>query len=167
MTSHTEFFTAGYGRWDAKSRWDRLVSALLDARVGLLVDVRHSPCASNRDPGHHYGPRDWHVQADGRGIAAKLREVGIGYLWLVELGNPQKTDPRMAVLREHLADPAGGWPVHRGLELLRGLVADRGVRPCLLCACAEYESCHRKLIAEALRDRLSAGARHRDLSVRT
>lgn len=150
-------FTVGYGRWPAQTHWAKLVAALRSARAELLVDVRHSPCASNMDPGHHYGPRDWHVRAGGKGISPLLKEAGIGYLWLVELGNPQKQDERMAVLREHLAAPAGGWPVHRGLDLLARLVRDEGRRCCLMCACPRYDECHRQLIAEALAARLPSG----------
>jgi hypothetical protein len=39
--------------------------------------------------------------------------------------------------------------VNRGLLLLRDLVADPGQRCCMLCACADYASCHRRVIAEA------------------
>ena len=77
------------------------------------------------------------------------RSGGIEYRWLVELGNPQKNDPDMAVLMEQLADENGRWPVHRGLSLLSKLL-EAGKRCCLLCACNRYEDCHRRLIAEAL-----------------
>jgi uncharacterized protein (DUF488 family) len=153
MSESIELLTLGYGRWPAKTRGPRLVEALKRARVELLVDIRHSPCASNLDPAHHYGPRDWHVRPASAGIVTFLRQAGIEYRWLVELGNPQKTDPGMAVLREHLADPDGGWPVHRGLAELRRLVVDERRRCCLLCACEKYEGCHRKVVAEAFRAR--------------
>ena len=55
---------------------------------------------------------------------------------------------------------------NRGLQIARGLVVERGVRLCLLCACADYADCHRKLIAEALVGLLPPGATHRDLSSR-
>ena len=149
MSDSIELLTLGYGRWPAKIRGPRLVQALKRARVELLVDIRHSPCASNLDPAHHYGPREWHVQPAGSGIVTLLQDAGVNYLWLVELGNPQKTDPEMEVLRAHLSDPAGGWPVHRGLEILRRLVLDERKRCCLMCACEKYEGCHRKVVAEA------------------
>jgi hypothetical protein len=57
MNESPELLTLGYGRWPAKIRGTRLVEALKRAKVELLVDVRHSPCASNLDPAHHYGPR--------------------------------------------------------------------------------------------------------------
>ena len=158
MSESIELLTLGYGRWPAKVRGPRLADALKRARVDLLVDIRHSTCASNLDPAHHYGPRDWHVRPGGAGIVTLLRDAGIDYRWLVELGNPQKTDPEMTVLREHLSDPEGGWPVHRGLAELRGLVVDEGRRCCLLCACEKYEGCHRKVVAEAFRARAGGPA---------
>ena len=81
-------------------------------------------------------------------------DAGIAYEWLVELGNPQRQDHEMKVLRHHLAHPEEGWPVHRGLALL----ADRVRRPdqvvAILCTCAEASTCHRTVVAEALRERL-------------
>ena len=158
MSHSIDLFTLGYGRWPAKVRGPRLVDALRRARVGVLVDIRHSPCASSLDPAHHYGPRDWHIRPAGAGIVTLLRGAGVGYLWLVELGNPQKTDPEMEVLRAHLSDPGGGWPVHRGLEQLRRLVVDERRRCCLMCACEKYEGCHRRVVAEAFRARTATPA---------
>jgi uncharacterized protein (DUF488 family) len=143
-----DLLTIGYDRWDAESRWRKLVETLHAARVEVLVDIRHSPCPSN--PDHpKYGQRDWHLQAGENGIDQGLRAEGISYLWLVELGNPQKNDPEMRVLRKHLADPSRLWPVHRGLAELRRLVVDERSRCCLMCACKALDSCHRRLIAEA------------------
>ena len=155
MNESLELLTVGYGRWPARVRGPRLVEALKRARVELLVDVRHSPCASNLDPAHHYGPRDWHLSPAGSGIVTLLRGAGIEYRWLVELGNPQKRDPGMEVLRAHLSDPDGSWPVRRGLEILRRLVLDERRRCCLLCACDTYEECHRRVVAEAFRAALA------------
>lgn len=151
MSDLIELLSLGYGRWPAKTRASRLVDALTRSRVEILVDVRHSPCASNLDPAHHYGPRDWHLQAEDKGIVPLLRASGIDYLWLVELGNPQKTDPAMAVLRAQLDDRSIDWPIHRGLERLRRLVVDDRKRCCLMCACEKYEGCHRRVVAEAFR----------------
>lgn len=148
-----QLLTVGYGKWPTKTRWLALVAALRRARVATLVDIRHSPCSSSSDPQSSYGPRPWHLGAEP-GIDALLRDEGIEYRWLVELGNPQKTDPRMRVMRAHLADRRGHWPVHRGLDVLRTLVVDAGERCCLMCACKSYEACHRKLVAEAFRERL-------------
>ena len=147
-----KLYTAGYGRWPVATRIDRLIDALKKAGVSLLIDARHSPCASQMDPKSHYGPHDWNLQAGAKGIAAHLRRAGIDYRWLVELGNPQKNDRKMAVLKEQLASGDEQWPVNRGLALLATIL--REGRPCaLLCACADWRKCHRTVIAEAIRTR--------------
>ena len=111
----------GYGAWPVSVRAERLVAALARRGVTRLVDVRLNPTPSSVKPGP-YGPKPWTLQAGRSGIVGLLGAAGIAYEWLVELGNPQRQDPAMAVLREHLADPYSGWPVHRGLERLAALV---------------------------------------------
>jgi hypothetical protein len=58
-----QLFTIGYGRWPGHKRWPNLVATLQAAQIDILCDIRHSPCPSNLDPAHHYGPRPWHLQA--------------------------------------------------------------------------------------------------------
>jgi uncharacterized protein (DUF488 family) len=144
-------FTVGYGTWPASQRLEKLVGSLKRAGVTMLVDVRHSPCAAVTKPGSLYGPKPWNLQVSG-GIRDALSADGIQYVWLVELGNPQKNDPNMEVLKAHLADTAAGWPVHRGLANLAGIVERNPSRCCIMCACEKYDGCHRRLIAEALRE---------------
>jgi hypothetical protein len=157
-------FTVGYGRWPSAGRAGKLVAALKAAGVELLVDVRHSPCSSALDPASAYGPKETNLQAGDAGLVPLLAAGGIGYLWAVELGNPQKNDPAMRVLKEHLAaPPAAGWPVSRGLELVKRIVLN-GKRVALLCACARYAECHRKPVAEALLRLLPDGTSHCDLT---
>ncbi|MCA9264488.1 MAG: DUF488 domain-containing protein [Planctomycetales bacterium] len=154
-------FTIGYGSWkDTKRRMPGMLSALQDARVTMLIDIRHAPCASDPGSTGNYVAKPWNLQVDG-GIASALRDVGIEYRWLVELGNPQKSDPAMSVMIRQLESGDRRWPVNRGLEMLAELVRDTNRRCCILCACDEYEKCHRHLIAETL------AARHfaRDLMI--
>ena len=150
-------WTVGYGAWPAPRRADRLVDALKAHGINRLVDVRLIPCSADLDPNRTYGPRDWHLRADGGGIVALLARAGIAYEWIVELGNPQRQDPAMAVLRSQLDDPAGDWPVHRGLDRLGRRVREPGASIALLCACADAARCHRTLVAEALAARHFAG----------
>jgi uncharacterized protein (DUF488 family) len=150
-------FTAGYGRWPTAQRLRSLLGALKAAKVTLLVDIRHSPCPPNTDAQSNYGPRGWHLLDRGKGLDGYLRHAGIEYLWLVELGNPQKTDPKMAILRSHLANPNTPWPVNRGLTLLHEIMEGKGRTCALLCACKKYDNCHRKVIAEALSQRYFDG----------
>ena len=145
-------YTIGYGCWPVEKRAEAMCGCLKDAGVELLIDVRHSPCASQLDSKSNYGPRDWNLQAGGKGIEQSLKSHGIGYHWIIELGNPQKNDHAMSVLREHLDSADDRWPVNRGLQLLAGILKER--TPCaLLCACADYRRCHRTIVAEAARKR--------------
>jgi len=162
-------YTIGYGRWPTARRLDALLGALEAAGVNLLVDVRHAPCASQLQPGR-YGPKGWHLRPDGAGLPGHLARRGIDYVWLAELGNPQKRDPAQAVLREHLrgggasedvlAALGGYWPAERGLALLTRLIALPGRSCCLLCACADAATCHRRTVAEALGARTPVAITH-------
>lgn len=158
MAAPRQIWTVGYGAWAAPVRADRLVKALADRGITRLVDVRLAPCSADLDPKRTYGPRAWHLQPGDAGIVALLKQSGIVYEWIVELGNPQRQDPSMAVLRSQLADPSGDWPVHRGLARLADRVREPGAVVCLLCACAEAKRCHRTVIATALNDRFFSGA---------
>jgi uncharacterized protein (DUF488 family) len=151
-------FTLGYSRWPTQNRLDRILAALREAEVTTLIDIRHSPCPSNRNPQSMYGPRPWHLLDAGNGVDGHLERAGIEYIWLGELGNPRKNDPAMTVLRSHIAEANRPWPVNRGICLLNRLVRNASNRCCLLCACKDYNACHRKLIAEALSHRFFAGA---------
>ncbi len=152
-----ELWTIGYSYWPTSERPGKMIAALKERGVTLLADVRLSPCSANVIEGHQYGPKAWTLQAGNAGIARLARDAGIAYEWLVELGNPQRQDHEMKVLRHHLAHPEEGWPVHRGLALL----ADRVRRPdqvvAILCTCAEASTCHRTVVAEALRERHFGG----------
>lgn len=152
-----KLYTMGYGAWPTQQRLAKMIQGLKTAEVNTLVDIRHSPCASRLTPDSNYGPRAWHLQTEGQGIKHELENAGIDYVWVGELGNPQKHDPRMTVLRAHIESADERWPVNRGFKTLLGLVRDQGKRCCLLCACKDYETCHRKLIAETFCHRFLPG----------
>jgi hypothetical protein len=145
-------FTIGYGRWAPDRRIKGLISELTCAGVNMLVDIRHSPCASQLTDASNYGPRDWHLQLAGHGIESVLNAANVEYRWVVELGNPQKTDPEMEVLRQHLQSSDRRWPVNRGLDLLEQMILEKGRTCCLLCVCKDWRECHRAIIAEAIRE---------------
>ena len=95
-------YTIGYGGWkDTKRRMAGVLAALQSVDVTLLVDIRHSPCASDPHGPSNYTARPWHLQGDA-GIEAELAQIGIQYRWIVELGNPQKRDKEMLILRKQL-----------------------------------------------------------------
>jgi uncharacterized protein (DUF488 family) len=126
-----------------------MIDCLRVAGVKWLIDIRHSPCASNPRSSGIYGERVWHLHAGDAGIEAALRQAGIDYRWYVELGNPQKNDSEMRILRDHLKSGDARWPVNRGLNLLRELLAATNSPVALMCACADHRRCHRSVIAAA------------------
>ena len=152
-----ELWLVGYGAWPVARRAMGLVEALRGRGVNLLVDVRLNPCGSDPVAGRPYGPKPWNLQEGHAGLVGLLGQASIGYEWLVELGNPQRRDPAMAVLRSHLADPSGGWPIHRGLDRLAALVEAPGAVVALLCACVDHKTCHRTMVGKALADRAGGG----------
>jgi uncharacterized protein (DUF488 family) len=148
-----ELWLAGYGAWPSSKRASGLTESLRARGVTRLVDVRLSPASSDPKEGGTYGAKPWTLQANPAGIGGLLEAEGIAYEWLVELGNPQRRDPSMAILRSHLADPLGGWPVHRGLDRLATLIRQPNEVIAILCACERWQTCHRTLVARALNDR--------------
>ena len=148
----------GYGAWPVKRRASALVETLGLRGVSRLIDIRLSPCGSDVDPARPYGPRPWNLQASSAGIVGILNKADIAYEWLVELGNPQRKDPTMTVLRSHLADFHGRWPVHQGLKRLADLVRNPSESVAILCACGDARRCHRTVVAEALAARHFGGA---------
>lgn len=154
----TKLYTMGYQKWQPASRATKIKKHLLDAGVSRVIDIRINPCSSDPNPSSNYGPREWHLQIPGSGIVSLLRDpndnIDIDYAWVAELGNPQKRDEKMLVLRAHLQDQDSGWPVHRGLDLLEAFIQGGDVC-CLLCACKEYDKCHREIIADAMAERIN------------
>lgn len=153
----TTLWMVGYAAWPVAKRANSLVETLNGRGVTRLVDVRLSPCSSDIQPGRTYGPKAWSLQEPGQGIAALLGEAGVQYEWLVELGNPQRQDPLMRVLRSHLSDETANWPVHRGLARLAEIVRTPREVVAILCTCSDGRHCHRTVVAKALNERHFAG----------
>lgn len=153
-----KLYTMGYQKWQPAARARRIQEHLLVAGVSRVIDIRINPSSSDLSPSSNYGPREWHLRTAGTGIVSLLRDPGNGidvdYSWVAELGNPQKQDKEMLILRAHLQDQNSGWPVHRGLDLLEAFIQGGDVC-CLLCACKEYEKCHRQIIANAMAQRIN------------
>jgi uncharacterized protein (DUF488 family) len=117
---------------------DTVLSTLLDARVGLLIDVR--AVAQSRKPGF-----------SKRQLAAALDEAGIGYVHLQGLGTPKPGrdavraghPERMEVIfREHMTSD------HAQAELAQAKHLARERPACLLCFERDHHTCHRRLVAE-------------------
>ena len=118
---------------------DDLINVLAAANVGVLVDVRLTPLS--RKPG-----------MSKRRLAARLRDEGIHYLHLPQLGNPR--DNRDA-FRRNDAHARGRYsgvlqsaPGRDALQQLADLVPAQ--RLALMCFERNASECHRSMAAEAL-----------------
>jgi len=140
-------FTIGYER----RTQEELVRELTEAGVTLLADVRELPLSRRRG-------------FSKTALALALGEAGISYEHHRALGNPKPfrdawksgdAAAGIAGYRSHLAGPSSA-----AVDALAGRVSHGGV--CLLCVEHDAASCHRRLLAEALAERV-AGLRVRDL----
>lgn len=141
-------FTIGYEQAPPSSVLDRLQ----EAGVELLVDVR--AVTSSRRPGF-----------SKRQLAAGLDERGISYLHLQGLGTPK--EGRLAARSGKFADLKRIYDAHlrtpQAREELDELAAlAKSGRPiCLLCYERDPAHCHRRILADLLRNR--SGVRVEDL----
>jgi uncharacterized protein (DUF488 family) len=111
-------------------------------RVQLVADVRRHP-ASRRHP--HFA---------GAALERSLREAGVGYAHLPELGGMREalaSSPHLALEEgafRGYADHTASDEFARGLARLLELAA----RQAVACMCAEADPahCHRSLLADAL-----------------
>jgi uncharacterized protein (DUF488 family) len=119
---------------------DAVVTALQDARVGLLIDVRAVP--QSRKPGF-----------SKRQLAAALEEAGIGYVHLQGLGTPKPGrdavraghPERMEVIfRDHMTSDRAQVDLAQAKQFARARPA------CLLCFERDHNTCHRRMVAEMI-----------------
>lgn len=140
MARAKKLFTIGYEQTPAKAVLDELQRA----GVKLLVDVR--AIASSRRPGFSKSQ-----------LAAGLDERGISYIHLRGLGTPK--DGRLAarsgdmkalskIYHAHLKTPQAQGE----MDELAALVMKAGP-VCILCYERDHNVCHRKFIAEIIKDR--------------
>jgi uncharacterized protein (DUF488 family) len=118
------------------------VELLRRHRVGLLADVRRHP-GSRRVPQFNSGE-----------LAHALREAGIEYLHLPELGGrrrPAPDSPNAGWKSEQFrgyADHMESEEFAAALGRLMELAHER--RVALMCAEAQWRRCHRRLLSDAL-----------------
>lgn len=133
-------FTIGY----EKSTPGALIDELKRAKVSLLVDTR--AVAASRKPGF-----------SKRQLAASLDENGIAYLHLQKLGTPPEgreaarkgdTGTLWRIYDKHVKTPDARAEMDELVQLVGS-----GARICLLCFERDVDHCHRKRIAEIVRDR--------------
>ncbi|MCG8440820.1 MAG: DUF488 domain-containing protein [Caulobacterales bacterium] len=119
-----------------------VIARLIAAGVELVIDVRE--VASSRRAGF-----------SKRVLAASLDEAGLAYVHLRALGTPKpgriasragRTDEMRAIYETRLAEPDAQAALAEACELARE-------RPsALLCYEADAQGCHRRIVAERLRD---------------
>lgn len=143
----SKLFTIGYEKMPA----DAVLGALQASGTEVLVDVR--AVAASRRPGFAKSQ-----------LSAGVSALGIGYVHLRSLGTPPegrlaarrgRYDDLDRIFREHLATPAAQEGIDELLDLAR-----TGRRLCLLCFERHPEQCHRRLVAEAVTERLGVSVEH-------
>jgi len=121
-----------------------VIRRLKAAGVEVVIDVR--AVASSRRPGFSKSM-----------LAATLAEAGIDYVHLRQLGTPSagraaaragRVAEMYAIFEEHMQEPASQLELARAGEI----AAER--RAALLCYEADAAGCHRRIMADRLRERL-------------
>jgi len=136
-----KFFTIGYGGRSP----DELAGLLRQNGVVTVVDVRLHPDRA-------YSGTWKKAKTPDKGIEKVLSDAGIGYVSLVELGNPFLNEPDWEPRYRQLLEESGDQRT-RPLESVP--------QPfCLLCAEKRVAECHRGLIAEYLVRTKGAGVQH-------
>jgi uncharacterized protein (DUF488 family) len=138
-------FTIGYEGLNI----DAFVSLLAEHDIETVVDVRELPLS--RKPGF-----------SKKALAGILNLSGVEYVHMVELGCPKPVRDRY---RED-----GNWKRYTEgfLKYLKGQEATiaglselvRSSNCALLCFEADYNFCHRSMVANAVRDYCGAGVQH-------
>jgi uncharacterized protein (DUF488 family) len=123
---------------------DAVIGRLRDAGVALLIDVR--AVASSRRAGFSKTV-----------LAASLAAAGIDYVHLRGLGTPKpgreaarkgRIAEMHAIYEAHLAEPAAQLQLAQATEMARERPA------ALLCYEADAGGCHRRIIADRIREAL-------------
>ena len=125
--------TIGYGGKNPSE----LVEELREHRIELVADVRMMP-------GRACMGSFVLAKEPTKGIQKLLADAGIEYVWLKELGNPDRKDPEMRVYRTTVWDELP--------DRTRTLVEmASGRATCMLCAEKDVRRCHRGIIGDFLR----------------
>lgn len=146
MSDEPDLLTIGYEGCTI----DGVLKTLMDARVGLLIDVR--AVAASRKPGF-----------SKRQLAAGLDATGIRYVHLqglgtpkpgrdaVRAGHPERMEP---IFREHMTSDRAQ------AELAQARILAREQRVCLLCFERDHTTCHRRLVAEMVTEETGQAVTH-------
>ena len=122
--------------------FDDFLALLRAHRIDAVCDVRRQP-VSSRHP--HFSRRE---------LEPALRDSGVGYHWLVELGGMRTARPgtvwppglheAFCGYADHLATPEFA----RGIQRLCSVAATS--RTACMCAESEWRDCHRSILSDAL-----------------
>jgi uncharacterized protein (DUF488 family) len=133
-----ELFTIGY----AGASVDDFLRALNVAKVEFVADVREMPIS--RKPGFSKNT-----------LMSELRQHGIGYGHFRSLGSPMKDRHAVRETRDYgvfFAKVRKHLERKQPAEALEEVIArTKFERVCLMCFCADWESCHRRCIVEKLK----------------
>jgi uncharacterized protein (DUF488 family) len=138
MTAPT-LYTIGYER----ALQQNVLAALAEVGVATLIDVRDRPIS--RRPGF-----------SKRQLAAAIEETGMRYVHLKALGTPpegrlagrrREWDRFWGIVEDKLARPEAEFDLRQAAEIARAAPS------CLLCYEADWQTCHRRRIAEILAER--------------
>jgi uncharacterized protein (DUF488 family) len=141
-----KLYTIGYEKTLLKD----VVSTLAAARVATLIDVRDRPIS--RRPGF-----------SKRQLAAAIEEAGMRYVHLQALGTPpegrlagrrREWDRFWGIVEEKLARAEAELALQECGEIAKAAPS------CLLCYEADWQTCHRRRIAEILAQRHDFAVRH-------
>jgi uncharacterized protein (DUF488 family) len=143
MAPESRLFTIGYEQTPASAVLDELERA----GVKLLVDVR--AVTSSRRPG-----------LSKNQLATNLHGRGITYLHLRGLGTPKqgrlaRQSGKFDVLRDIYAAHLKTPQAREELDELSALVRQAGP-VCILCYERDHRHCHRRWIAEVIKERTGA-----------
>ncbi len=146
MADEPDLLTIGYEGCTI----DGVLKTLVDARVGLLIDVR--AVAASRKPGF-----------SKRQLAAGLDGAGIRYVHLqglgtpkpgrdaVRAGHPERMEP---IFREHMTSDRAQ------AELAQAKILAREQRACLLCFERDHTTCHRRFVADMVTEETGQAVTH-------
>lgn len=138
--------TIGYER----STLADFIATLRLARTDVLVDIRER--AQSRRPGF-----------SKTALSAALKEAGIEYLHLRELGDPPAgraaaRSGKLDLFRSIFGEVMRSDAAYKALATIETLTSSQAV--CLMCFERDHKDCHRKIVAEALESRLDVRAIH-------
>jgi uncharacterized protein (DUF488 family) len=146
MMSTKTLYTIGY----EKARLADVITTLTAAGVAILIDVRDRPIS--RRPGF-----------SKRQLAAAVEEAGMRYVHLQPLGTPpegrlagrrREWDRFWGIVEEKLAGPEAELALQQAAEIAQEAPS------CLLCYESDWQSCHRRRVAEILSQRRGFAVAH-------